>query len=136
MLMYPDSIDDLIGVSFLDEGRDYTKGLDCWGLVMAAYYILKGIVLPDYKICAFDAKAVGEKIDSERLFGPWTPIEGPETAALVVIRNDPVIKNHTGICVSNKKFMHAMEKTGVVIEDINSIIWKRRISGYYRYASS
>lgn len=136
MLKYPNDIYDLLGVPFIDGGRDYTIGLDCWGCVMIACKILINKDLPDFKICAKDAEKVGKKIEAEQLFGPWTEIGGPESGALVVIRYHPVFKNHTGVCIDDKKFIHALDKTGVVVGSLESIAWKKRIAGYYRYARS
>ena len=38
--------DDLIGIPYVDYGRDPHKGLDCWGLAMELYR-RRGIQLPD-----------------------------------------------------------------------------------------
>lgn len=39
--------DDLIGIPFINGGRDRNKGFDCYGLVMEVYRRC-GIALPEY----------------------------------------------------------------------------------------
>jgi cell wall-associated NlpC family hydrolase len=44
------------------------------------------------------------------------------------------IVSHIGIMVTKSQFMHSRERVGVAVERIDSIQWKKRIAGFYRYA--
>ena len=133
-LMCPNSVYDLLGAPFVNGGRNYSAGLDCWGLVMQAHYILKGVELPNFDLCAFKFKKVSEKIVQQSMYGKWDKVGGPEKGCLIAIRNHPKYVNHTGICLDDKKFMHTLEKTGVVVEKIDHPLWKNKFHGFYRYA--
>ncbi|MBW8001777.1 MAG: NlpC/P60 family protein [Planctomycetes bacterium] len=127
-------LSNLIGIPFVNKGRDPKLGLDCWGLVIHCYSILKGVQLPDFQICALDSKKVGDEISYQCLYGKWNKVEGPETGCVVVIKNHPKIVNHAGLCIDDKTFIHTLKKTGSVIERIKHPLWSNRIVGYYRYA--
>ncbi len=125
---------DLIGIPFLDKGRDPKKGLDCWGLVRCAYLVLRNVDLPDFQICAYNTREVGKEIDYQCVYGKWNKVGGPETGCIVVIKNHPRIVNHAGTCIDDERFIHTMKKTGSVIERLDHPLWKNRIVGYYSYA--
>jgi cell wall-associated NlpC family hydrolase len=124
---------DLIGVPFVDGGRDVSTGLDCWGLV-AEIFRRSGIDLPDYQISAADCLRIAQEIETERLTGRWNKHEYPlvPIPAIVVMRyNKPGIWNHTGVYLGGGRFLHTREKIGVTIERVDSPIWQRRIEGFY-----
>ena len=50
--------EDLIGVPFMDGGRD-KNGMDCWGLVRE-YFKRQGIVVKDYGISAAEELKISE----------------------------------------------------------------------------
>ena len=55
-------LDDLIGLPFIDGGRDPSVGFDCWGLSTEVFRRY-GIELPDYKISCEDASRISRQID-------------------------------------------------------------------------
>lgn len=126
-------IDDLIGVPFVDGGRDAATGLDCWGLVLVVFN-RAGLLLPDYRIGCHDIDAIGVAVASERMLGRWRRWyhHDAPTPSLVAIRfNSPILVNHTGVYVGNGKFLHTRERTGVVVEPVNGPAWRHRIEGFY-----
>lgn len=120
-------VSDLIGAPFVDGGRG-PEGYDCWGLVCEVFRRY-GVELPDYKLCCYD---------SERFFGlfcgelpRWKRCEPPEIPSIMAIKlNFPVV-NHVGVYVGDGKFLHAREKTGVVIERVDTPQWRHRVEGFY-----
>jgi cell wall-associated NlpC family hydrolase len=126
-------VDDLIGVPFVDGGRDPHLGLDCWGLVLVVFNRAT-LLLPDYRIGCHDTDAIGVAVAGERLLGRWRRWNAHDvpTPALVAIRfNSPLLVNHTGVYVGEGKFLHTRETTGVVVEKIDSPAWRHRIEGFY-----
>ena len=128
------NIYDLIGIPFVNGGRKPNVGLDCWGLVMQAHYVLNNVELPDFDLNAFKYDEINKEITYQTACGEWNKIQKPEKGCLIAIRNHPKYVNHTGICIDDKKFMHTLENTGVVVEKIDHPLWKNRIYGYYKYA--
>lgn len=131
--MQPFEVTELIGVPFVDGGREVTSGLDCWGLVLEIFR-RHGIRLPDYKISADDCERIACAIEEEQETGKWIRHEYPAVPvpAIIVLRyNKPTIWNHTGVYLGGGRFIHTREKVGVVIERVESPMWRRRIEGFY-----
>lgn len=120
---------DLIGIPFLDGGRDPNNGLDCYGLVMEVYR-RQSILLPEYYAPALDEVAVSSEIDRAR--PAWQRVEGPPPPlAVMAIKFNSILCNHTGVYIGNGLFIHTRERIGVNIDRVDSPAWKRRIEGYY-----
>jgi cell wall-associated NlpC family hydrolase len=60
----------------------------------------------------------------------WTPC-GPETGAVVAIRNAPGIVNHCGVVVAPGRFLQILKGVGVHLASLDSPRYRRRIAGYY-----
>lgn len=129
-----ESVEELVGVPFVDGGRDFRTGLDCWGLVREAYKRVNRAELPDFKICAFHSAIINLQInDQASLRNVWQKIEKPERGCLVLIKNHPRFINHIGLCVDEQHFIHTLKKLNAVIEPLNHPLWKRRTRGFFRY---
>ena len=119
---------------FRARGRSLSDGWDCWGLVRSAYAELLGVELPSYgddylntKDLAHLRSLVGSHL------GDWERTDGPARlgdVALFRIEGQPV---HVGLCVDHRRVLHVLEKQGTFIEPFNSMVWKRRLDGVYRY---
>ena len=119
---------DLIGVPFVDGGRDMT-GLDCWGLVRICFQ-RQDIEIKDYAISARDLAAISRKMAEE--CHEWQKIDTPETGCLVAIRtSSKTWVNHAGVCINAEEFIHAYAFTDVSVARIRR--WKAHIVGFYRY---
>ncbi|MBP2655800.1 MAG: hypothetical protein H6Q73_3369 [Firmicutes bacterium] len=121
-------LDDLIGLQFVDGGRDSAVGLDCWGLSTEVFRRY-GIELPDYKISCEDASRIDSEVKQQKLF--WRRCEGEiPIPALVVIRFT-VFCDHTGVYIGKGKFIHTRKEVGVNIDRVDSPAWSKRIDGFY-----
>ena len=119
---------DLIGLPFIDGGRDPDIGLDCWGL-STEIFKRYGIELPDYKISCEDASQINEKFHKEKHY--WCRCEGEiPVPALVVIRFGTYC-DHTGVYIGKGRFIHTRKEVGVNIDRIDNPAWKRCIEGFY-----
>lgn len=122
---------DLIGIPFVDGGRDPKIGLDCWGLAVEVFARFN-IDLPDYKIGCQEASRIDATIGENRRFWRKCDPAAPPTPSLVVIRfNSPLYCNHTGVYIGNGRFMHTRQKIGANIDRIDSPAWRRMIEGFY-----
>ena len=123
-----------IGIPFLDKGRD-TNGIDCWGLVRLVYKQEYNIDLPSFS-------SEYEADDTERmrdLFAQykegWEKIEEPVEGCIVLF-NIFGIESHMGIAVSSTHFLHARDKYTSAIESFDSVGWRNRITGFYKYSEN
>jgi len=123
---------DLIGVPFVDGGRDKKTGFDCWGLALEVFR-RHGVSLPDYKIGCTESSVINSEININRPF--WKHIDEMEeipVPALVVIRfNTGTLCNHVGVYIGGGRFIHTRLKIGVNIDRVDSPAWRRIIEGYY-----
>lgn len=119
---------DLIGLPFVDGGRDPTVGLDCWGL-STEIFRRYGVDVPDYKISCEDASSINHKLKEQLQF--WRRCEGEiPIPALVVIRFT-VYCDHTGVYIGQGRFIHTRKGVGVNIDRVDSPAWAKRIEGFY-----
>ena len=114
--------EDLIGIPFINHGRDRNVGFDCYGLVMEVYRRF-GIELPEFTADWDDEDKINRIV--QRLPVP----------CLVALRmgTPPGIVNHTGVYLGNGKFIHTRAKIGVCISRIDSPAWRGVIEGFYEY---
>jgi hypothetical protein len=123
-----------IGIPFLDKGRDI-NGIDCWGLVRLVYRQEYNIDLPNFS-------SEYEADDTERMRDliaqykeGWEQIDVP-TEGCIVLFNIMGTESHIGIAVSNTHFLHARDGRDSAIESFESVGWKKRISGYFKYSEN
>ena len=128
-------LDDLIGTPFKNNGRDIKSGLDCYGLVMEVFSRY-GIEIPEYWSDYDNAEKISGIIHEEATSSRWQRVNEPlPVPCLVAIRFGvpaPCI-NHTVVYIGNGKFIHIREKTGVVIENIHSVMWRHVIEGFFTF---
>lgn len=120
---------DLIGVPFKNGGRD-KSGMDCWGLTLEVFSRYD-INLPDYKISCDSQIEINNKVNTER--NKWERCTGDLPVPALIVFNDQGVCNHVGVYIGENKFIHARIGTGVAIESMDSMFWKRRIEGGYRW---
>jgi cell wall-associated NlpC family hydrolase len=119
---------DLIGLPFVDGGRDPTTGLDCWGLSTEVFRRY-GVDLPDYKISCEEASLIHSKVNKQKQF--WRRCEGEiPVPALVVIRF-AVYCDHTAVYIGHGRFIHTRKGVGANIDRVDSPAWAKRIEGFY-----
>ena len=124
----------LVGIQFKDGGRTPAEGFDCWGLVVFFYH-LNGVTLEDYLIGAYESQKIDGMIENEAQ--RWLRVrQGDESRMDVMafrIDNDhPSWVTHVGVYVGCGRFMHCLQKTGVIISRLDDIYWRTRLAGIYR----
>ena len=124
---------DYIGLPFKSLGRD-RSGLDCWGMVYLVYREVFGREVPPYAeyADAYDIEEVGALIRGE-IVTRWREVS-PEKLGNVIllrVRGEPC---HVGVVVARGKFLHSFEGTQSCVERYDSLKWRRRTMGFYRYA--
>ena len=123
-----------IDIPFVEKGRDMS-GCDCWGLFYLVYRDLLDIELPLYLDTyqnTEDEKVLGAVIKGEIV--KWTRVSVKNLrvgdGVSIRLKGQPM---HVGVYIGNGKFIHCLAGSGTVIEKVNSITWRNRIVGYYRY---
>ncbi len=118
--------DDLVGVPYADGGRD-RSGYDCWGLARELFH-RQGYELPLYPIDPHDTEQIDRM--TRKTFAGWEKLEKPEAGCLVLLRlSMGGWANHVGICIENRRFIHAYSGAGVCIDRLSH--WRSRIAGFY-----
>lgn len=122
-----------IGIPYKDHGRD-KAGIDCWGLARLIYKEEFNIDLPSFSEDNFynseDSTQIAE-IFAQNMEG-WAKSEVPSPGNLVLFRIMGDI-SHIGIAISATHFIHARENYSSAIEAFDSINWKHRCEGFYKY---
>lgn len=127
-------VSDLIGIPFVDGGRDPKVGLDCWGLFMIVMSRL-GQTVPDYKISCFDSTEIG-KAARYALATQWLKTDQPGPGVGVALEMDPDRQGciqHFGVGISKYKFAHTLRKTGCILSRTDDRYWLQKIKGYYQW---
>ena len=123
-----------IGIPFLDKGRD-TDGIDCWGLVRLVYKQEYNIDLPNFSADyeAEDAERMSDLLAQYK--EGWEKIDAP-TEGCIVLFNILGIESHMGIAISTTHFLHARDRYDSAIESFESVSWRNRITGFYKYSEN
>lgn len=127
--MAPRTYSDLIGKAFTPSGRGPLT-FDCYGLVKCVLE-RNGMTVPDYPSNE-DAGSNAGMILAAMESG-WREVKVPEANCVVLFRMDRREGTHVGVMVDGERFLHALEKTGVCVEKVNSAMWKRRVIGFYKW---
>jgi cell wall-associated NlpC family hydrolase len=123
---------DLIGKAFAPKGRGPLT-FDCYGVVKCVLE-RNGIPAPDYP--SADDDGTNAALILAAMEAGWEEVKRPEANCVVLFRMDRRVGTHVGVMVDGAKFLHALAKTGVCVEDVRSELWKRRVIGFYRFRSS
>ena len=128
------SYTDLIGVPFVNRGRDAEHGLDCYGLVKEVYR-RNGYDVPEYSADYNDMNRIDELITEHTAGYPWKEISEPEVPCLIAMRlgSPDGVVNHTAVYIGGGRFIHTRAKIGVNIDRLSSPAWRRVVVGFYRY---
>jgi len=130
-----------IGIPYKNHGRGY-DGSDCMGIVYLFYRDVLGLLIPSYDadyIDAQDRQSVMAAINKN--VAQWHKLDEPEYGAVLIFNllNLPVHFNllnlpvHTGVYIGNGDFIHGLSGTDSCIERLDSITWKRRLKGIFRW---
>lgn len=128
------NFDKYIGLPYQENGRT-EQGVDCWGLARLIYARELDIELPDYSDLytgSWDeqvTKLINYHKDS------WHQVDKPVVGDLCLfnIYGEPA---HIGVYCGENKFIHSRDGKDTVVESLNSVAWKKRFQGYFRYSAS
>lgn len=124
----------LVGVPFINKGRDRARGLDCWGLVLEASRVLFGRELPDYPGYG-DARSVCDVAPLFEERSQWDRLtDGAEPVGCVVVMRVAGNATHAGIVVRRGYMLHTMLYCQSVIESYRSEKWAHRVEGFYEWS--
>jgi cell wall-associated NlpC family hydrolase len=126
----------LIGVPFINGGRDPTIGLDCYGLLLCAFKEF-GIILPDMKVDCYDKDKIFSLFLSFRK--QWVEIKQPELGcaiAMSLVPETPDIVQHVAVYIGSDKFLHTLRKIGSFLTRVDDPYYSRKIRGFYRWEKS
>lgn len=128
-------VDDLVGLPFVNGGRDPDVGLDCWGLVMAVFKRY-GVDLMDFAVDAFAFRAINTLIGEATISVAWEEVYKPcdgDAPLVVLIRIHPILVTHAGVFIGHNRVIHTIENTNTVISKVG--VLGNHIVGYYRRCS-
>lgn len=125
----------LIGIPYLNMGRDPNLGLDCWGLLREFYHRYLNIQLPSYADKyqdSLDKESTQAAIENN--YSDWVLVTEPKFGDAILCRlaGHPC---HVGVYMGNNTMLHTQNGHNSGIEVIDGVKWKNRIDGYYRHAS-
>lgn len=129
------SYSQYIGLEFADKGRG--PAFDCWGLVLHLLEQEQGITgLPDFRsdyAHTKDKASIPGLVDRESR--NWQKVDDPQEGDVAVFRiaGKPM---HVGYLVDSKRFLHVHRNINTCMESLDSLIWKNRIEGVYRYGKN
>lgn len=118
------------------------SGLDCLGLYRLVALEVHRINTPDYSRVYEHARKGGKDFDYTKLvdfaeehLGTWTKVEAEEESDAILMRiyGHPL---HVGMVVNAKKklMLHIERGCNSIIESYNSVIWEKRVLGFYRWS--
>jgi len=121
-----------LGIPYKDFGRT-TEGLDCWGLVCMIAKEQFDYELPLLNgryLSASNGANTSELIEVEKL-KKWVKVSDYE-AGDVVLFNVGGFASHIGTYIGEGKFIHILKGSDVTIENLDSMVWNKRLNGVYR----
>ena len=125
----------LFGAPFVRGGRDVKIGLDCQGLFLEAMRAF-GNEVEDTDTAEYATEVVAGLISEAIENGKWEKIDAPEEGCAVAIALDSIAldkTDHLGVFIGENKFIHILEKRGVVTNRIDDKFFRNKIRGFYRW---
>lgn len=117
---------DLLGKPFADGARGPEK-YDCVGLAMELAKRL-GKQVPNY--VSSEAELHAQLGAGATSLADCPQIPKPLPGCVVLLRMTPS-QHHLAFMVDEYRMIHTTAATGCVIERINSILWQRKVVGFY-----
>lgn len=131
--MVPDWAKQYIGKEFRDNARG-PDAYDCWGLMLAVLreqYHIDAPQLSDEYIGVDDAR-IPDVVNAQRASGLWHEVDAPLPGDVVLMRIMGR-EQHVGVVVSHSEMLTIERGTLSCIERYNSLRWKGRVSGFFRF---
>lgn len=121
-----------IGIPYKVHGRDI-NGIDCWGLVRLIYSEQFGIDLPSFSADYSESDTVRIQELIAQYKEGWEQLDKPQEGCVVLLRVLGT-ESHVGVAINDKQFLHAKSNCVSSVENFNSVSWKNRIIGYFKYS--
>jgi probable lipoprotein NlpC len=123
-----------MGKPFAHHGRGPHE-YDCWGLAVAICRDEFGVALPDYGEAynsAFDRLAIAAKMETEKRAGLFEEVHEATAGTIILLRlqGRPW---HCAIAVDRRWMLHVVSGANVVLERMDSWVWRNHIEGMYRH---
>jgi len=126
-------VDRFLNLDYKKDGRSFS-GLDCYGLVWLYNRIVLRRNLPRFLGKDIYQSSDIEKTvnDNKKLFEEVKdPIEGD-----LILFSILGFGTHLGVIIKKGKMLHIFnEKSNSCIENYNSVKWRNRILGFYRFTN-
>jgi len=120
-----------LGTPYHDQASVKGVGCDCLGLVRGVWRELKGnepLPLPPYSRDWGETGIREPLAEAARVVMLEVPLTDVTPGALILFRmRTEAVAKHCGILVSQDRFIHAYERTGVIEAPLDHA-WRRRIS--------
>jgi len=120
-----------LSIPYANTADNNPDSLDCWELVRKVSLDEFGTELPLLTYpSSDDCYTISSLVmDTQPKFvRQCKPMPGD--VMLIKFKGLPI---HVGIMIDEFRFMHTLKSVGVSIEYINSIKWKSRVEGFYRW---
>lgn len=125
-----------LGIPFKMYGNDL-EGLDCTNLV-SLIAKERGIFFPNinhFNYTEQDSyKGIKKTRNDLNLFNKISIKDNKKDSVVVIKING--IAGHVGYMLDENYFIHVLPKRNVTIENINSLLWRNNIVGFYTYIGS
>jgi cell wall-associated NlpC family hydrolase len=126
-------IDRLVGVPYVEHGRDY-EGSDCWGLVYLFYRDILQAPIPSYSAemhergmtCRAFAPLIASEVEAH-----WQEVAEPSHGAVALMRNGRH-PTHVGVMLDKRRLLHTEGPGPSCIERIDGMRLRSRLAGFYR----
>lgn len=123
---------DLIGKKFAYHGRGPDE-YDCLGLVIEVLR-RNGIKFPDFQEYKGELSSVGHLVHAKTTLYDAKKLAHSEPLAIVTFQLVPRYVTHIGVIIDKYgAFIHVLDGTHVTIENINGLVWKNKVEGFYRW---
>ncbi len=122
----------LLGKQFRMGARGENNEIDCYG-VLVEFYKAFGLSLPDYSVEEdWDMREEFYLKEYANFFRKLGPDEKPEIGDAVLFLNTEDTPNHSGVVLSEDRFIHSRQGAGTRIDKFSNPYWKDRVYGFFR----
>lgn len=125
---------DLIGIPFVDKGRD-KSGCDCMGLAIMTHKAFN-VDIPDFQVESDDSEKINSNFIEQLYSNKWVKLEKPEKPCIVVLGFNPYCPDmvtHVGTYIGDNKILHTLTDKSSTVFKLEHPFFKNKILGFYRY---
>jgi cell wall-associated NlpC family hydrolase len=130
--MIPEWVEKYVGIPFVEMMSEHSA-CDCYGLIRLIFKEQYDIELMDFTgqyATTKDGAIINDLIRDESQ--KWDKVSFPQFGDIVLYKVKGLLW-HMGFFLADKLMLHTEPDVGAYIERVDSIRWKNRFEGYYRY---